>query len=59
MTLYRTEQLERRRPLRELPRLVGHKAVKPLRSRAETYDEVFQRDEPRSGTGRRTRAVQD
>ena len=59
MSVYRAEHLERRRPLRELPRLVGHRAVKPLPSRAQTYDEVFQRDEPGSGTGRRKRADQD
>jgi hypothetical protein len=43
MAVYRAEHLERRRPLRELPRLVGHKPVRPLPSRGETYDEIFDR----------------
>jgi len=59
MTIYRAEHLERRRPLRELPRLVGHKAVRPLPARAETYDEIFKRDVPSSDTRRRRRADQD
>jgi hypothetical protein len=44
MLLYRTERLERRTPLEELPLLTGHRPVESLPSRAELYDEVFARD---------------
>ena len=44
MASYRAEHLERRRPLRELPRLVGHKPLRPLPSRDQAYDEIFDRE---------------
>lgn len=41
MALYRSEKLERRPPLRELPLLTGHRPLQPLPSRSETFDEIF------------------
>lgn len=43
MALYRSERIERRSPLTEVPVLVGHRPRGPLPSRDELYDEVFDR----------------
>ncbi len=42
MTYYRTEQLEARPPLDQIPVLAGHRLKTKLPSRAEIYDEVFE-----------------
>jgi hypothetical protein len=43
MGFYRSEKLDRREPLRELPVLVGHRLRRRLPSRLEVYDEMFDR----------------
>ena len=41
MTVYRTERLEARTPLTELPALAGHRLVVDLPSRDELQDELI------------------
>lgn len=41
MALYREVRLERRRPLRDLPLLAGHRALGPVPTRGELYEEIF------------------
>jgi len=45
MAVYRAEQIEKRRPLLDLPVLIGHRLVAPLPSRAELYDEIHGADD--------------
>jgi len=40
MALYRTEELEARSRLEDVPTLAGHRSAAPLPSRSELYDEV-------------------
>ncbi len=40
MDWYRREHLETRVPLTELPLLAGHRAIAPLPTRTEIYDEI-------------------
>jgi hypothetical protein len=40
MALYRTERIAERTPLTEFPVLVGHRAVAPLPTREEVWDEI-------------------
>jgi hypothetical protein len=44
MALYRTEKLQRRTPLQEIPVLAGHKPLGRLPERAEIYEAVFARE---------------
>jgi len=46
MSFYRKERLSDRRPLEQLPVLVGHRPLTPLPSRATVYDEMFGDGEP-------------
>lgn len=41
MAVYRSEHLERRERLTELPVFAGHRPVGDLPSRSEIYDEIF------------------
>lgn len=43
MAFYRSQQLEARTDLGELPTLPGHRSTRPLPSRSEIYDEAFDR----------------
>ena len=44
MALYREERLEQKSRLQELPVLVGHRPLEGLPTRAELYEEVFDRE---------------
>ena len=41
MSLYRSERLEAKGRLVELPALVGHRPLLPLPGRAELYEEIY------------------
>jgi len=45
MSLYRTERIEQRTPLTDLPVLVGLRLVGELPTREEIYDEAFAEDD--------------
>jgi hypothetical protein len=45
MAFYRSERLEARKPLTDLPILAGHKARTRLPSRTEIYDQVYSEKE--------------
>jgi hypothetical protein len=42
LTLFRSERIEGKAPLRDLPVFPGHRPVADLPSRADLYDEVFE-----------------
>jgi hypothetical protein len=45
MRLYRSERIEIRKPLRDLPVIPGHRQIRKLPRREEIYEEAFNRRE--------------
>jgi hypothetical protein len=45
MALYRSECIETRTPLRELPIIAGHHPIGKIPGRDELYEEIFNRQE--------------